>query len=122
MNDPLQDILDQLPEYEAEPYGRSIRHRVQGRTFLYSDPDSTRLIVKLEPEEAAAVSAYDDRIKPWDNNLGRDHGWVVITLSLDIDDAGWMEVAGWIETSYCQVAPKTLLSTQADHPNSQDPS
>jgi len=78
VNDPLQDILDQLPEYEAEPYGRSIRHRVRGRTFLYSDPDSTRLILKLGPEEAAAVTAYDDRIESWDNNLGRDHGWVVI--------------------------------------------
>ena len=109
MNDPLQDILDQLPEYEAEPYGRSIRHRVRGRTFLYSDPDSTRLILKLEPEEAAAVSAYDDRIEPWDNNLGRDHGWVVITLSSEADDEGWMEVTEWIETSYCQVAPKSLL-------------
>ena len=103
MNDPLQDILDQLPEYEAEPYGRSIRHRVRGRTFLYSNPDSTRLMVKLEPEEAAAVSAYDDRIEPWDNNLGRDHGWVVIALSPDTNDAEW------IETSYVQVAPKNLL-------------
>ena len=109
VNDPLQDILDQLPEYEAEPYGRSIRHRVRGRTFLYSDPDSTRLIVKLKPEEAAAVSAHDDRIEPWDNNLGRDHGWVVIGMPQDASKARWQEVAGWIETSYCQVAPKILL-------------
>ncbi len=104
MNDPLQDILDQLPEYEAEPYGRSIRHRVRGRTFLYSDPESTRLILKLGPEEAAAVTAYDDRIESWDNNLGRDHGWVVINISPDTQRARWMEVAEWIETSYSQVA------------------
>lgn len=108
MNDPLQDIPDQLPEYEAEPYGGSIRHRVRGRTFPYSDPDSTRLIVKLEPEEAAAVSAYDDQIEPWDNNLGRDHGWVVIGISQDTGAARCQEVAAWIKTSYCQVAPKSL--------------
>ena len=104
----LEAILDALPETESAPTGRSIRHRVRGRTFLYSNPESTRLILKLEPAEAHAVTASEPHIAAWDNNLGQHHGWVVIDAE-DLDNAQMMDVIEMIEMSYALVAPKSLL-------------
>ena len=104
----LDEILDGLPETEATPVGHSIRHRVRGRTFLYSNPDATRLILKLEPEEARAVTSSEPHVREWDNILGERHGWVVIDAE-GLNEPQWMEVVEMIETSYALVAPKSLL-------------
>ena len=104
----LDEILDSLPESEAAPVGQCIRHRVRGRTFLYSNPEATRLILKLDLEEAHAVTSAALHIEPWDNNLGKDHGWVVVRAE-DLDESQCIEVAEMIETSYALVAPKSLL-------------
>jgi predicted DNA-binding protein (MmcQ/YjbR family) len=106
----LEAIALALPEavrVDIEAWGGEPTFRVRGKNFVFSDAEATGLSVKLPPDEAAAVVAADPGAQPTGYGLGRA-GWVSIVIAPDADDDRWDQVAEWVRTSYCRVAPKRL--------------
>ncbi|HEX2419326.1 MAG TPA: MmcQ/YjbR family DNA-binding protein [Micromonosporaceae bacterium] len=116
----LEEIVATLPEWDRvdiAAWDDQPTFRVRGKNFVFTDPEATRLTVKLTRYEAAAVVATDERVSPAGYGLGR-HGWISIDLPPNSSDQRWREVAEWIRTSYTLVAPKRLaLLVQAKEPD-----
>jgi predicted DNA-binding protein (MmcQ/YjbR family) len=87
--------------------------RVNGKNFVFCDPEGTGISVKLPKEEAEAVVATDSAVTPTGYGLGR-HGWVSIELGRRPSAARWREVEEWIRTSYTLVAPRKLAQQVLD--------
>ena len=103
----LEAIVAKLPEavrVDIEAWDGEPTFLVNGKNFIFCDPQATQLTVKLPKEEAAAVVATDPRVQPSGYGLGR-HGWISVTLAKGTD---WQELEEWIRTSYTLVAPKRL--------------
>jgi predicted DNA-binding protein (MmcQ/YjbR family) len=106
----LERVVAALPEtnrVDVEAWGGTPTFRVRGKCFVFSSEDATLLSVKLPLEEAAALLATDAAATPMGYGMGR-HGWVSIELGARPTSARWSEVAEWVTTSYCLIAPKRL--------------
>ncbi len=91
--------------------------RVNGKNFVFSDPDGEHLTLKLGTEEAAAVVATDPQAHLAGYGLGR-HGWVAITMDETEADDRWTQVEEWVRTSYTLVAPRRLARRVIDEDGS----
>ena len=103
----IEAIVARLPEavrVDIEAWGGEPTFRVNGKNFVFADPEGTAQ-VKLPEEEARAVVATDARA-PTGYGLGR-HGWVSVELPAE-PRGRWREVEEWVRTSYTLVAPKRL--------------
>jgi predicted DNA-binding protein (MmcQ/YjbR family) len=106
----LEDIVSRLPEavrVDIEAWGGEPTFRVNGKNFVFSNPEATSLSVKLSREEAEAVVATDPGSAPTGYGLGRS-GWVTVAVGPRASKARWREVEEWVRTSYTLVAPKKL--------------
>lgn len=106
----IEEIVGRLPQtqrVDVAAWGGEPTFRVGGKTFVFADPEFTRIGVKLSREEAEAVCATDDQVEPTGHGLGRS-GWVSVTLGPRPSAARWRELEEWIRTSYSLVAPKKL--------------
>lgn len=90
-----------LPEATEEVTWGDVNYRVRKKIFCFPGDDT--VTVKADPEELPALLA-DDRVRPAPY-LARG-GWVVVRLGRRPD---WAEVEELITTSYCLIAPKTLV-------------
>jgi predicted DNA-binding protein (MmcQ/YjbR family) len=114
--DRLEQIVSRLPEVsrvDVEAWGDEPTFRVNGKNFVFTDPDANRLTVKLPKEEAEAVVSTDADAVPTGYGLGR-HGWVTVTVGRRPSKARWLEVEEWVRTSYTLVAPKKLAQKVLD--------
>lgn len=114
--DRLEQIAGRLPEatrVDIEAWGGEPTFRVNGKNFIFTNPDATSLSVKLTRDEAEAVVASDPKASPTGYGLGR-HGWVTITIGSRPSAARWREVEEWVRTSYSLVAPKRLARQVLD--------
>ena len=110
--DRLMDIALALPEAERvdiEAWDGEPTFRVRGKNFIFTNPAGTSITVKLPVDEAAAVVATDPRAEPSGYGLGR-HGWISVEIGSRPTKDRWSEVAEWVTTSYCLVAPKRLAA------------
>jgi predicted DNA-binding protein (MmcQ/YjbR family) len=108
-------IAAELPEslrVDVEAWDGQPTFRVRGKNFLFTDPEGSRVTVKLPVEEAAAVVALGDAT-PAGYGLGK-HGWVSVQVDADADDGRWTELREMIRTSYRMVAPKRLAREVED--------
>jgi predicted DNA-binding protein (MmcQ/YjbR family) len=106
----IEQIISRLPQTErvdVAAWGGEPTFRVAGKTFVFADPEFTRIGVKLSREEAEAVVATDTQVEATGHGLGRS-GWVSVTLGARPTAARWREVEECIRTSYTLVAPKRL--------------
>jgi predicted DNA-binding protein (MmcQ/YjbR family) len=106
----LERIVGRLPEavrVDIEAWDGEPTFRVNGKNFIFTDPEATVISVKLPKDEAAAVVAGDSRVEPTGYGLGR-HGWISIAIAGRIPEARWREIEEWIRTSYTLIAPKKL--------------
>jgi predicted DNA-binding protein (MmcQ/YjbR family) len=106
----LESIVAELPEaqrVDIEEWGGHPTFRVGSKNFVFSDEDAHHISLKLPRDEAAALTASDTAVSPAGYGLGR-HGWVAIDIAEDETRQRWTEVAEWIRTSYCLIAPKRL--------------
>jgi predicted DNA-binding protein (MmcQ/YjbR family) len=106
----LEAIVSHLPEavrVDVEAWGGEPTFRVNGKNFIFTDPEATAISVKLPPEEATAVVASDRLVEPTGYGLGR-HGWVSVRIAGRTSQRRWQEIEEWIRTSYTLVAPKRL--------------
>ena len=87
--------------------------RVNGKNFIFCDPDFRHLTLKLPPEEAQAVVASDPGASPAGYGLGRA-GWVSVEVPNRASAARWQEISEWVRTSYTLVAPKRLARQVLD--------
>src|SRR5947207_4614576 len=108
--DKLEGIVARLPEamrVDIEAWDGEPTFRVNGKNFVFTNPEATSIGVKLPKEEAAAVVATDPQVVPTGYGLGR-HGWVSVTIPARTSQRRWREIEEWVRTSYTQVAPKRL--------------
>jgi predicted DNA-binding protein (MmcQ/YjbR family) len=108
--DRLEAMVAKLPEIarvDVIEWGDHPTFRVNGKNFVFSDPEATHLTVKVGPEEAAVLVASDPAVEPAGYGLGR-HGWISVNLPKRASAARWREVEEWVRTSYTLVAPKRL--------------
>jgi predicted DNA-binding protein (MmcQ/YjbR family) len=108
--DRLEEIVARLPEavrVDVEAWDGEPTFRVNGKNFIFTDPDATVISVKLPQEEAAAVLAIDPNVEPTGYGLGR-HGWISVRIPRRATQERWREIEEWIRTSYTLVAPKKL--------------
>jgi predicted DNA-binding protein (MmcQ/YjbR family) len=108
--DNVQAIVARLPDavrVDIEAWGGEPTFRVNGKNFIFTDPEAKFISVKLPPEEAAAVVINDPLVEPTGYGLGR-HGWVSVRIAARTSRARWQEIEEWIRTSYVLVAPKRL--------------
>ena len=108
--DRLEQIVSRLPEalrVDIEAWGGEPTFRVNGKNFVFTNPEATVLSVKLSKDEAEAVVATDPQAVPTGYGLGRS-GWVTVTVGKRASHARWREVEEWVRTSYTLVAPKKL--------------
>jgi predicted DNA-binding protein (MmcQ/YjbR family) len=106
----LEAIVGRLPEavrVDIEAWNDEPTFRVNGKNFIFTNPDATSLSVKLPKEEAAAVVGSDPQVEPTGYGLGR-HGWISVTIGNRTSARRWREIEEWIRTSYTLVAPKRL--------------
>jgi predicted DNA-binding protein (MmcQ/YjbR family) len=106
----LEAIVARLPESERVDiieWGDHPTFRVNGKNFVFSDPEATHLSLKLPLVEAEAVVASDPQVEPAGYGLGR-HGWIAVTVPKRAAAGRWREVEEWVRTSYTLVAPKRL--------------
>jgi len=106
----LEQIAARLPEavrVDIEAWDGEPTFRVNGKNFIFTNPEATSISAKLPKEEAAAVVASDAQVEPTGYGLGR-HGWISVTLTGRIREDRWAEIEEWIRTSYTLVAPKRL--------------
>jgi predicted DNA-binding protein (MmcQ/YjbR family) len=114
--DRLEAIVGRLPEaarVDIEAWDGEPTFRVNGKNFVFTNPEATGISVKLPKEEAAALVATDPRADPTGYGLGR-HGWVSISLEGRLTAARWREVEEWVRTSYTLIAPKRLARQVLD--------
>ncbi len=114
----VEAIVARLPEatrVDIEAWGGEPTFRVNGKNFVFTDPEATSVTVKLPPEEAAAAVASDPLVEPTGYGLGR-RGWVSVKIKPRTSQSRWQEIEEWIRTSYTLVAPKRLarLVLEAD--------
>ena len=105
-------MVARLPEAErvdVEAWDGHPTFRVRGKNFVFADKEATRLSVKLDKEEAAAVLATDEQAEPTGYGLGR-HGWVSVYVDPKADADRWEQVEEWVRTSFTLVAPKKLAN------------
>ena len=108
----IEAIAAKLPEatrVDIEAWGGEPTFRVRGKNFVFADKEATRLSVKLDKEEAAAVVATEPDATPTGYGMGR-HGWVSVPLPTRAKDPKWEVVEEWVRTSYTLVAPKKLAA------------
>jgi predicted DNA-binding protein (MmcQ/YjbR family) len=108
--DRLEAIALALPDaqrVDIEAWDGEPTFRVRGKNFVFTNPTATSLTVKLTTDEAAAVVATDPLAEPSGYGLGR-HGWISVEVGPRAGEARWAEIAEWVLTSYCLVAPKRL--------------
>ena len=106
----LEEIAARLPEairVDIEAWDGEPTFRVNGKNFIFTNPEATSISVKLPKDEAAAVVASDPNAEPTGYGLGR-HGWVSVTVRPSSSEKRWRELEEWIRTSYTLVAPKRL--------------
>lgn len=106
----VEAIVARLPEavrVDIEAWGGEPTFRVNGKNFVFANPDATSVSVKLPPEEATAVVASDPLAEPTGYGLGR-HGWVSVGIAGRTPRTRWQEIEEWIRTSYTLVAPRRL--------------
>jgi predicted DNA-binding protein (MmcQ/YjbR family) len=106
----LEAIAGRLPEavrVDIEAWDGEPTFRVNGKNFIFTNPDATSLSVKLPKDEAEAVVASDTRVEPTGYGLGR-HGWISVALPRNTSAKRWREIEEWVRTSYTLVAPKRL--------------
>jgi predicted DNA-binding protein (MmcQ/YjbR family) len=114
--DRLEQIVSRLPEalrVDIEAWGGEPTFRVNGKNFVFSNPEATVLTVKLPKDEAEAVVSTDEHAVPAGYGLGRS-GWVTVTIGKRVGAARWREVEEWVRTSYTLVAPKKLAQKVLD--------
>ena len=114
--DRLEQIVDRLPEatrVDIEAWDGEPTFRVNGKNFIFTDPEASMISVKLPKEEATAVVATDARVEPTGYGLGR-HGWISVTIPRDSGNKQWREIEEWVRTSYTLVAPKRLARLVLD--------
>ena len=78
----LEQIVSHLPRHsrvDIEAWGGEPTFRVNGKNFVFTNPEATRLTVKLSKDEAEAVVSTDQDAVPTGYGLGRA-GWVTITI------------------------------------------
>jgi predicted DNA-binding protein (MmcQ/YjbR family) len=112
----LERIVARLPEavrVDVAAWDDHPTFRVNGKTFVFSDTKATAITVKLDRDEAAAVTASDPAAQPAGYGLGRA-GWVRVTLGARPSAARWREVEEWIHTSYTHIAPRRLARRVAE--------
>jgi predicted DNA-binding protein (MmcQ/YjbR family) len=108
----LEAVVAELPEalrVDVAEWGDHPTFRVRGKNFVFSDVAGSRMTVKLDREEAAAVVASEPGAEPAGYGLGR-HGWVAFTLPDDPDEEHWQRIEEWVRTSFTLVAPKRLAA------------
>jgi predicted DNA-binding protein (MmcQ/YjbR family) len=117
----LEKIAAKLPEavrVDIEAWDGEPTFRVNGKNFVFTNPEATSLTVKLGKEEAEAVVATDPDAVPTGYGLGRS-GWITISIGKRAGAARWQEIEEMVRTSYTLVAPKKLaklvLSEDAAH-------
>ena len=120
----IEAIAARLPEavrVDIEAWGGEPTFRVNGKNFIFTDPEASSVSVKLPPEEAAAVVDSDPLVEPTGYGLGR-HGWISVRIPGRTSRGRWEEIEEWIRTSYTLVAPKKLaqLVLTEDESRSQD--
>ena len=106
----LEQIVSRLPEavrVDIEAWDGEPTFRVNGKNFIFTDPEARGISVKLPHDEAAAVVATDSNAEPTGYGLGR-HGWISIKIGSRTSDKRWREIEEWVRTSYTLVAPKRL--------------
>jgi predicted DNA-binding protein (MmcQ/YjbR family) len=106
----VEQIALRLPEatrVDIEAWGGEPTFRVNGKNFIFANPEATTISVKLDKGEAEAVVATDDLVTPTGYGLGR-HGWVTVAVSKATSAKRWREIEEWIRTSYTLVAPRRL--------------
>jgi len=106
----LEQIVSRLPEavrVDIEAWGGEPTFRVNGKNFIFSNPEATSISVKLSKDEAEAVVSTDERAAPTGYGLGRA-GWITVAIGNRISKARWIEIEEWVRTSYTLVAPKKL--------------
>jgi predicted DNA-binding protein (MmcQ/YjbR family) len=104
----LERIVARLPEavrVDIEARDGEPTFRVRGKNFVFTNPETSHIAVKLSHAEAAAVVAADPLVKPMTYGLGR-HGWVSVSITTRTSAARRREIEEWIRTSYTLVAPK----------------
>ncbi|MGO9342901.1 MAG: MmcQ/YjbR family DNA-binding protein [Acidimicrobiales bacterium] len=112
----LEKIVSLLPaakRVDVEAWGGEPTFRVNGKNFVFTNPEVTSLTVKLPKEEAEAVVATDADAVPTGYGLGRS-GWVTVTIGKRVSKDRWREVEEWVRTSYTLVAPKKLAQKVLD--------
>jgi predicted DNA-binding protein (MmcQ/YjbR family) len=112
----LEKIVSLLPaakRVDVEAWGGEPTFRVNGKNFVFTNPEVTSLTVKLPKEEAEAVVATDADAVPTGYGLGRS-GWVTVTIGKRVSEDRWREVEEWVRTSYTLVAPKKLAQKVLD--------
>jgi predicted DNA-binding protein (MmcQ/YjbR family) len=108
--DRLEHIVSRLPEavrVDIESWGGEPTFRVNGKNFVFTNPEATSLSVKLPIGEAEAIVATDSQAVPTGYGLGR-HGWISVTIGSRTSKTRWREIEEWVRTSYTLVAPKKL--------------
>ena len=106
----IEAIAARLPEavrVDIEAWDGEPTFRVNGKNFIFTDPEASSVSVKLLPEEAAAVVGSDPLVEPTGYGLGR-HGWISVRIPGRTSRSRWQEIEEWIRTSYTLVAPKRL--------------
>ena len=106
----IEAIVARLPEavrVDIEAWGGEPTFRVNGKNFVFTDPEATSVTVKLSPDESVAVVATDPLVEPTGYGLGR-HGWVSVKVARRTTRSRWEEIEEWVRTSYTLVAPRGL--------------
>ena len=106
----IEAIVARLPEavrVDVEAWDGEPTFRVNGKNFIFTDPEASSVSVKLLPEEAAAVVGSDPLVEPTGYGLGR-HGWISVRIPGRTSRSRCQEIEEWIRTSYTLVAPKKL--------------
>ena len=113
--DRLEQIVDRLPEatrVDIEAWDGEPTFRVNGKNFIFTDPEASMISVKLPKEEATAVVATDARVEPTGYGLGR-HGWISVTIPRDSGNKQWREIeemSRGFRSSSCSSAIHTLVA------------
>ena len=112
----IEAMAAKLPDAERvdiEAWDGEPTFRVNGKNFIFTNPEATGISVKLTKDEAEAVVATDPAVTPTGYGLGR-HGWISVELPRRMSAARWALVEEWVRTSYTLVAPKRLARQVLD--------
>lgn len=101
-----------LPEAEAEMKNSHVSFRVRNKVFAYflashHGDGIYSVCCRLPSGQHEDLVEHDSRRFYLPAYIG-PRGWVGIRL--DVGKVDWSAVRGYIELSYCQAAPKTLVS------------